>query len=567
MTAETKDVEHSLEPPIDVRTAPYLKSIESLNISGKDKELLKLYVSNVFFGDPDLKGYSIEYFLEQCAAKEKEENLSSNTVAKRLQEQFSSSLSEIERSTLLEQAPKGSQIEMLVEFYENGNSPSSVNIWREIIAKSGLFTQAPGMELPQTVEELGNLNKVDDAEVDVLFKRATTNGRKITNTIKGTIEAEPIQGYGGFRIQLDESGESTSIVKGDVLSFSIFGFNKDMARRRERELYPDRLVNVWSPEDNNWHMGKVVDRTPADTLSVELTEPFSVTTILNINKRQTLVEVNIGKPQDYNLHDNAPFPELGSSSFEIHPWLYSNIDLTLEAVDPPGGKSPIFRPGNIIRLSGGNIGLVKRVSNQGFAEVTGLDGPNTSETVHWIEMSNEQMPEVLEKMEENALVGARVVLDCSDSPQLVKVSASKNNLILRIKGVYQINDEAHYLLEALPCWLGARKANIPNFRFLPVPVNTFNELRNLDVIRVNETIDVTQELRTKFPKAFPKILNLLEEDGSVVCKIELNDGRKESEQALYFSCLPFGVWVCFDSYSKPELIPASEIKKINPTIS
>jgi len=522
------------------------------SVEQSDRDLLNFYVSNVFYGDPELRTYSLESFIER-AGEEK---------AMELQHKFVAELTERERHQLVERIPKGVKVELEVEKYWNGNSPYATELMRDIVERFGLYALESGEALPDDIE---NTMKLSDEEAKELMGQEFPVGERIRNTVRGTVQAEPIQGYGGLRL-LTEDKEMIGEVTHDVVNFVLTGVDREEAKRRPREIYYDRQVKVLEPYTNTWQEGTIEGILLADSLRVRLANPVPKPTILNIDKRVEFVDIWIGKPSDYE--PTVELPEVGTASVENEPWLYETIQFDLEAQSPPLEKVPeVFGPGNLIRF-GGEVLEVRRVSSQGMVEVKDINKPpgiRGWDTINWIEL--DELPQILtdeglapEVVEAASNIrGARVKVNTKD---LGYTDGEGKDVIIAVKGVYNIDGSPKVLLQALPVWLG-RYGNKPEFSYKTLDWSDFNRLQEEGTMEVSAP-DITYELREKFPNRFEDILKYLDEDdGTATCNLRLKVGRIDNGN-VSFSSLPYGIWNVWEPSGKPELIPLEDIEDIEP---
>lgn len=534
------------------------------DVESHEKELLKHFVGNVFYGDPDLRIYNLEGFLEQVGEEK----------AIELQRKFVAELTERERNQLVERIPKGTKVELEVEKYWNGNSPHAKAQMKGLIERFGLFAPNEGESLPDDIEIesrmklsedeaewfMANSTQLSDEEAKEFVEEVFPEGEKTRNIVRGTVQAEPIQGYGGMRL-ITEDGEMIGEGTEDVVGFVLTGVDKEQAKRRPREIYHDRRVRVLEPYTNTWREGTIDDKLFADQIRVNLTEPVSKKSILNIERSVEFIDAWIGKPPDYEPTEELP--EIGSSSIETEPWMYETIQFDLEANGATIEKVPeVFRPGNLISFQD-EIFEVGRVSSQGAVEMREIGRPPDLidwNIANWTEiedlphsLTDEGLPPEIVVAAKN-ITGSRVRVNTRD----LGYQGGKE-VITAVNGVYNIDGSPKVLLQALPVWQG-RHGNKPDFSYKAVGWSDFNRLREEGTIEVSDP-DITRELRERFPRRFEDILKLLDKTGSVSCNLLTKDGRTD-KGSVSLSSLPYGVWKVWEPGGKPELIPLEDIEDI-----
>jgi hypothetical protein len=495
-----------------------------LDLDETSKSLLQELFQYIDLGeDPDLRIHAIESFFEKCGQLQKN--------PQELQQQLMDALPEDEIHRLFDLLPKGAVVEVTQTRFTDGSSISATKMARSIIKKHGLFSPS---------ETPGKLEKVDDSTLQGLLNTQLNVEKptfELTQTV--TIIAESIQGYSmhGTRVSIHEIDQNKegSINSKEIDRFILQGADIIASKRRPRELYPGRRIQYWCQDLQQWLPGRVTERILGDTVLFVLDSPTDIPhPLLGEPIRVKSLEINVGRDAArFGPQEEGNLPELGTASFELHPWLYPNIDLSLEQTESPYEQIPkAFRPGALILSNDGAILRINRSSTQGMAEI---DGPGVSdyETVQWIGLEEDQMPEILRESNSpygQELKGARVVLP-----------DNLGGYICRFVGVFKINEEEEYVvLEALPCWLG-NKANIPSYLLSMYNLHVFKKNVEEGVFQVYDS-PLGEELKKAFPQQYRDILKHIDPDCGVVVQATLEDGREVNGTYVYLHCLPLGVW-------------------------
>lgn len=531
------------------------KFVESSSKDQISRNFIRELKDGVFAGDPDLRIYNLESILARNSGDE----------FLKLQLEFARSLPDKERSWLIERIPKGAWVEFEIETYWNGNSIKAIQNMEKLLGQEGVWVLDTDNidEVPQDIEGLKAAPKLSKEEAKKEFEVNFPKGPTVITTVKGLIEAEPIQGFGGIRI-IDDKGEQVAIDQRDVRSFALIGVDVKAAKRRPNEIYPDRVVRVLDNASNDWVDGTVLERALADQLRVKLSRPVKTSSILGVSSTVDMLTVNIGIPPDYEFRKELP--EIGSSDIETKPWLFENIDFNLDGKTNLDKVPEVFRRGNLV-IANGKIFEVGKVSSQGFAQMSNIGNSiyDKPEIVYWSEM--EELPELLTNSSlspeivdyESKIKNSRILIS---TRELGYKSGYGDNVIVAVEGIYNIDNTLQVLLKSLPVFEGS-KANIAPFIYKPVSLEEFNRWNQEGLIQISGT-NVVSELKEKFPERFSDILKYLDKnDGSVVAVITMIDGRVDNG-SINLASLPFGIWKVFGAGNAPHLYSLDEIADIKP---
>lgn len=568
----------------DITQPIWKRILTGSELQPNPQNLLLFFCENVLEGpaDQSLRNYGYESFEKLCKTQ--------NVDPINLQEQFMTLLPRKEIQRLFTQVSKGLKVRVHSTLYHDGSSPSHIDKMRKIIEKSGINVE----------NDDGTYRKLQQEVTAGILNSDFTNQKPVfSNTQEGIVVAEELQGYSiGVRI-LGENGEDQDIPTDDVDHFVITGNDKELAKRRPREIYPGKQIGVWVEELQQWVPALVDKKTLRDSLQVRLNHPISIPDDFGSLRQLTLLEVNIGftdiTRSTAARETTSSLPELGSGDFETKPWLFESIDVTGERTESPYIEVPQqFRPGKLVQFSDGRIGKVQRTSTQGFCEIDSGGRPKefkwaTTNESHWptklpIEVDDNsklltncrvrlqkrhlnpptRAAQIGEKSKPKDKQDVERLLDFMSKPENKKLLESlpkPEEFIVKVAGVFIVGEIKQVVLESLPVTSG-NGANKLDQKFYTMPVEQFNTLREQGKISVSPH-EVSKELRQRFPQIYDDIVKKMTKFGDIWATIQTKNGKTYA--TAYLHSLPFGIWLPPDEHDiggKPQLVPLEQIASI-----
>ncbi|HYD34929.1 MAG TPA: hypothetical protein VD999_02580 [Vitreimonas sp.] len=537
-----------------------------------ERELLTLLYDEVINGEPELRIYTYDVFIDKCRY------LNIDPIV--IQEKAMRLFPQYEIQALFKHLPKGLKIRAKEELYHDGTSIAGTMFFIRELNESNRLYQRDGKDFV----------KLSRAEVKKIIETELPNNKPtFINETLGWVTAESIQGYSnGVRLsQID--GEETDVSIDDTTFFIIEGADHKLAQRRPREIYFGQSVQVWDADIQRWVRGRITDRKNVDKILVQLDEPIEKTNYFGEPSQVKDAEIWIGDVAIRGWSADKKLPSLGSSMFEREEYHFLNIDLTAEQEKVPFEQIPKeFIPGTLIRFPGGGIGLVERTNSQGQSFVDGVKAGGQpsleGESVNW--MNLEQLPIILESTEfekENSeLRNRRVKINIRSLEGEEKLSfrqrfitrlrnkfmglfsekQNKNQRIMKVEKLVKLNNEPYVILRSLPVLL-SEGGNKNQRLYYELPLRVFNELIVKGECELSSK-DVTESLRYYFPDQYKDIINNIDNYfGSVYAEVKLKNNRVIlKKQSVYFNCLPFGVYLIFPNEDIPRLIPLEKIESI-----
>lgn len=549
-TSRTEKIDLSIEVRTDSEPS-WQEVVAKSSLTNSEKGLLFYFISQVLEGDAELRSYAYESFVEKCQPDEV------NPIT--LQNALMDMLPTKEVQRLFMQIPKGSIITVYARLNNDGSSVASSTFSQDLIQKYGLHN-------PQTEE--GEFEKLSQEQTDDYLREHFSSSKPTFEHIleEGVLVAEPLQGYSyGARIR-PQDGEDIDYLPDDVTRFIITGVDAELRKRRDREVFPGKLVQIWDSDLHQWVLGKMTKRVFGDTIRVEFDKPIQKKNafgdLVTITHQDVWVSDAVVRRHQSEFGENS-LPMLGSWDFETSPYLFQSIDLSAERETPPYENVPEqFRPGTFVRFSNGTLGLVRRSTSQGLVEIDGVDkqlGPQlrSFDTINWIGFDDTQMPSIVQEIPEQSqhLKGRTVKLreHFLENTQSVPVT-------MRVRGVFQIEDQAKVVLECLPVWFGIN-ANLLQQRFYDLPLEQFQAAVQSEEVVISDQ-NIGAELKNRFPEQYEKISSQLSEGGGVVCDVRLKNGQFVSNKRVYFHSLPFGIWLATEGETSPRLVQLEDIKTL-----
>lgn len=560
--------------------------VNDMEVTENEKRLKEYLIDHVFSGQPELRTYAFETFMEMCSAEVSDSSNNEKPLHVRIQEQIYGRLTQEEIRELAARLPKGLTVKVESTLFYDGSSPIATRFNRALVGQHGLSEEDHEAEL--------GYRDLSKGEVDNVLSSELSEKPLFIDTVEGVIEAEPIQGYGGIRIRTDK-GEIQRIGLQDITAFIITGISSDRSdlQRRPRELYPDRIVWI-QDETGQWRKGKITSRFGsistgfiADLANVELDVPIEEITALDTPRKVNEAKVYIGKPMDYEPTDIPP--ELGHSEFEMQAWRFENITLDEPNTETTNHIEKVpeqYRSGNLVRFPDGTITRVGHSSTQGRCQLIGLKGAEDVSEVEWIRIDQDKEPQVLRKIEDEnyaRLVGRRIKFTMGkqgEKEQRLRASIQTQQdsilnalsryaiklatqfrqapeMILRVDGVYNIDGLPNVVIEALPVNIGTR-ANNPGKRFFTYPITSYERLKELRFVEESQA-DGYLHLQAKFPSVADEVLSVIRDDGNVNCRFSLKSGETHSYGYANFATLPFGIYTTVGDDREPILIRLEDI--------